>query len=242
MSSKLCIKCCIKKTLGEFYADKRYPDGRISVCIYCKNSQRRQRIALKGQMLFPERPKTHKPCTKCGVDKSLTEFYKDGRDPTGRTSHCKLCESERKATAFATDPKVSERTRSYKTNNPEKARTRNREYKKENRERDCAHVTARNARKRNAIPPWEADVIAAETQWRKDYPGMTLDHIVPITPPRAASLGGRPVHGSNRTFVGPLIPIVYGLHTQANWQPLGNLENARKNNRDWPHSPWSNHV
>ena len=244
--AKFCHKCCCSKAVSEFYVDKYRPGGLFSECKSCWNREGSLK-QLKKALLRPPKPsepaKTSKPCSKCGIEKPLAEFFKDSRDATGRTSACNLCEAERKKTAYESDPAVfSERKKSYRARNLEKVREGHRKYKKENPERGCAQTTARNARKRNAIPPWETNVIAAETQWRKDYPGMTLDHIVPITPPVSASLGGRPIHRSNRTFVGPLIPIVYGLHTRANWQPLENLENARKNNRDWPDAPWSDNV
>jgi hypothetical protein len=246
MSRKTCTKCAATRVLSEFYTDKRNPDGLYYVCKDCVRRKDRERNALIRALRPPKPPtpaRIAKPCSKCGVERPLTDFYKDVRDATGRTSACKVCEAERKKIAYAENPEVfSERKKSYRARNRDKVLASNSEYKKNNRERDAAHVTARNARKRNAIPPWETDVIAAETQWRKDHPGMTLDHIVPITPPVSVSLGGKPVHKSNRTFIGPLIPIVYGLHTQANWQPLENLQNASKNNRDWPDSPWSAHV
>src|ERR1700737_3879626 len=79
-----------------------------------------------------------------------------------------------------------------------------------------------------------------EPPWGKENPGMTLDHIVPITPPMAFTLGGKPANWRSRSsFVGPLIPIVYGFQQKANWAPLPFHENARKGNRDWPDSPWS---
>jgi hypothetical protein len=246
IARKVCKHCGVEKPVGEFYTCRSMADGYLSKCKRCRNDIENAKQAQK-RLLRPPKPvqpvRTSKPCSKCAVEKPLADFFKDGRDLTGRTSACKLCESERKKAAYSVNPTTFlERKKAYKERNPEKVRAGNREYKRKNPGKVCAHTTVRNVRKRNAIPTWETDALAAEIQWRKDHPGMTLDHIVPITPPASASLGGRPMHRSNRSFVGPLIPLVYGLHTQANWQPLENRENARKNNRDWPHSPWSNHV
>ena len=124
--------------------------------------------------------------------------------------------------------------------NPEKTAESYRKWQQANPDKVRAASSHRRAATRRAIPQWETDAKARELQWRKDHPGMTLDHIVPITPPMAITLGGRPPNWwSRKKFVGPLLPLVYGFHTEANWAPLPFHENARKGNRDWPDSPWS---
>lgn len=49
--------------------------------------------------------------------------------------------------------------------------------------------------------------------------------------------GYKEAHKKGR-FIGPLIPLVYGFHTPANWQSLSKSANSIKGNRDWPCAPW----
>lgn len=193
--NKTCKICGVEKSVDEFYKDRCMADGYLSKCKRCRNDienakQRQKR--LQERLLRPVKSAstTHKSCSKCGIDKPMTDFGKDKRSTTGRTSACKVCESVRKLSAYLVDPTpFLERKKRYKALNPEKVRDANSRYKRENLERECAHTTARNARKRRAIPAWETDVLTAEIQWRKDHPGMTLDHIVPVTAPVSVSLG-----------------------------------------------------
>ena len=41
-------------------------------------------------------PETTRTCTKCGVLKNLTEFYREKRARNGRRYSCKMCDHERK--------------------------------------------------------------------------------------------------------------------------------------------------
>lgn len=124
--------------------------------------------------------------------------------------------------------------------NPEKLQGYYRKYQKTHPDKIRASSSRRRAMKQRAIPVWEADALSRELEWRKTHPGMTLDHIVPITPPMATTLGGKPPNWwARKKFIGPLLPLVYGFHTEPNWAPLPFHENARKGNRDWPDSPWS---
>lgn len=70
------------------------------------------------------------------------------------------------------------------------------------------------------------------TTTEEDY---QVDHIVPLTPPLVQSLEGNTIPRTE--FVGPLIPIVQGLHVYANLQIIAGIDNRRKANRSWPDMP-----
>lgn len=168
-------------------------------------------------------------CTKCKIDKESPFFAKNSRRPNGLMALCRECDSAK--------------NRNYRGRNKESVdvaeRSRRRKWGKDNPEKSRAYNSLKRAALRRAVPRWGIDVVKIESEWRKANPGFSLDHIVPITPPLSVALGARPLHGREKTsFVGPLIPLVYGFHTPANWQPLTLAENASKSNRIWPCAPW----
>jgi hypothetical protein len=65
-----------------------------------------------------------KPCTKCGVEKSLDDFYLNRSKRDGRGSECKECEKARAAAWRKAHPeKHRERIERWRRANPEKARS-----------------------------------------------------------------------------------------------------------------------
>jgi hypothetical protein len=62
-----------------------------------------------------------KVCTKCGVEKPITDFYKQKGHSTGYRSVCKVC--------------VAEYNKRYKTDNKEELKHSVKEYQKNNREK-----------------------------------------------------------------------------------------------------------
>ena len=48
-----------------------------------------------------------KKCTKCGIEKPLTEFYKDRQKKDGHGSHCKLCNSKQGAKYHAENKEMN---------------------------------------------------------------------------------------------------------------------------------------
>lgn len=63
-----------------------------------------------------------------------------------------------------------------------------------------------------------------------------VDHIVPLVSPLVQSMNG-PNRLPPSRFVGPLIPLVRGLHVPANLRPLDVVSNSSKSNRWWPDMP-----
>jgi hypothetical protein len=52
-----------------------------------------------------------KTCSRCGLEKSLREFYRQAGGAQGRRGMCKKCFRAAERAAFARDPEVQERRR-----------------------------------------------------------------------------------------------------------------------------------
>jgi len=68
-----------------------------------------------------------KQCSKCGVEKPLTEFPRDRRRLDGRAARCRTCKSEHDKLA-ANAGYETERKRRYRASNREVVRGRENEY------------------------------------------------------------------------------------------------------------------
>jgi len=85
MTSKICSKCNIDKDLGEFHRDKNRKDGHRSACKECINNKKPSVLKDKCNDLLS---KNHKICSKCNIEKDLSEFCKNGKY---HRSECKSC-------------------------------------------------------------------------------------------------------------------------------------------------------
>jgi len=72
-----------------------------------------------------------KKCSKCGIEKPLTEFYKDNRNKDGHRGHCKSCVKKYRA---ENPEKFAKRDAEYRAKNPEKIAKRKAKYYAENKE------------------------------------------------------------------------------------------------------------
>lgn len=100
-------------------------------------------------------------CTKCGIDKPISEFKSDRRKQDGRATCCKLCcaiacaqwrkthpapKRKRKDARSRSDRR--ERSAKWRTANPEKHRENDRKWRRANPEKARSIKAARIARKR----------------------------------------------------------------------------------------------
>jgi hypothetical protein len=77
-----------------------------------------------------------KKCTKCGIEKPLTEFYKDRQKKDGHGSHCKLCNSKQGAKYHAENKEVNaKRAAKHYAENKEKIAKRGAKRYVENKEK-----------------------------------------------------------------------------------------------------------
>lgn len=190
-----------------------------------------------------------KACTACGILKPLEGFHRHPRAPLGRACKCKPCAKVVAQKSYARHKEAHQvrmakwrdenresllegKKRYYQENRERwyttEAKTRQRQWNAENRERNQARERNRYAvdvryqlanvekasRRRTSVPPWvkradvapfyaEARRLTRETgyQWQ-------VDHFIPIK------------H-----------PLVSGLHVPANLRVIPGFENASKKNR-----------
>lgn len=77
-----------------------------------------------------------KRCTKCGLQKDKSEFYKNKNKPDGLDSWCKACSSKNGASWYKRKKeKAKESARKWAKNNPEKVKERQRKWAKNNPEK-----------------------------------------------------------------------------------------------------------
>lgn len=89
---------------------------------------------------------TMKTCSKCKVDKELSDFHKRHRSSDGLMAQCKECVNSRIRDAYKRDPKAKiAKTRQYHLDNPEWSKNTLREWHAKNRDVRNARVKERLA-------------------------------------------------------------------------------------------------
>ncbi len=156
-----------------------------------------------------------KICSRCSIEKSLTEFYKEKRTKDGLYPHCKAChkaycgnwEAQNSDKVRADDAR---RKRKAYLKDPKKFQDKSRQWRQENPGDHCANTAKYRAAKIQRTPPW----LTAE-QWlqikdvyRSRPDDHHVDHIVPL-------------RGT----------IISGLHVPWNLQHLLAEDNQQKGNR-----------
>lgn len=129
----------------------------------------------------------------------------------------------------------------YYEKNKESIMERNKTYKNKNRTHYNGISKERKEAQRCAVPSW-ADrpqstnfYLVSGRISKLTGIKMNIDHIVPLKSPLFQSLDGNTV--PRRRFVGPLLPVVQGLHCPDNFQILDSRSNTSKSNRTWPDMP-----
>lgn len=170
-----------------------------------------------------------KICSKCGLNKDLSEFYKAPRYAMGVEGHCKACKSEY-SKKRSSDPEVkarinakrrlrdrSEEQRRYALKNPEKIAQKHKRWVQKNLAKKYFWNATRRASRKNATPPWLSAIELAQIQEFYDVAlaksvqtGVKhhVDHVHPLSG-----------HGFS------------GLHVPWNLQVISAQENVKKNNK-----------
>lgn len=118
--------------------------GAPALCDYHLNSVGRR----VGYLLVGATMETRKRCSKCGIEKALSEFYKDSRTPSGLHYWCKECmRLYRRAWHRKHPDAINARVRARREANPEKRREQARRSYRRNL--DVARVSQRGYRKRH---------------------------------------------------------------------------------------------
>jgi hypothetical protein len=156
-----------------------------------------------------------KQCTKCGITKPLSDFYKRSDRPSGKHSRCAECfRAEHKTWRIANKKRRAADMAAWRLKNPGRSAVFHKKWQANNLDKCRANNARRHAAKLRAVPAWaELDKIATVYAKAKQY-GFTVDHVVPLQ------------H-----------PLVCGLHVWHNLQLLDESENAKKKNYHWPDMP-----
>lgn len=172
---------------------------------------------------------TYTFCTKCGETKPLDDFSRAPLGLHGRAAECKTCESARKKAyreangermrvqerarydrdIEANRAAAAERVRRFRRRHPERIAATGKRYRDQNKGKRAAWQMTREARKKQAVPPW-ADLDAIKVIYENCPDGHHVDHIVPLYAVRGRK------------------HIACGLHCEANLQYLPASENRRK--------------
>jgi len=144
-------------------------------------------------------------CSKCGVEKDVSEFYLNSNKKPSR--HCKVCHNAyNKAWAKANKDKIDSISKRAREKNYELCLERSRNWRRKNLEYDAYRRSLYVQQKRNAIPPW-ADKLKIKEIYLSCPEGYHVDHIIPLR--------GK---------------FVCGLHVETNLQHLPAQDNIRKRN------------
>ena len=180
-------------------------------------------------------------CTKCNIDKSLSEFHVQSSSKLGVRPKCKLCTNSTPRTNKYDNAKYNNRKRQWGVDNCDRVRAsriktqrklredpvRNakrqeylQEYRRGNKARVNVSTASRRAKLLLATPPF-CNVVAvlgiykqAEVLTIETGRKHHVDHIVPLRS-----------------------KLVCGLHWEGNLQIITAEENLRKGNRTWPDMP-----
>jgi hypothetical protein len=93
---KKCSKCGVEKPLECFAKDKKGSSGVGYWCRECSSDNNKNRAS---RHLPTRNVGGVKKCIKCNVDKPVLDFNKSSHHKDGLTSLCKLCNSNKGATA-----------------------------------------------------------------------------------------------------------------------------------------------
>lgn len=84
-----------------------------------------------------------KKCTKCGVEKDLSLFYRDKKSPDGKTIWCSDCmKIQSRAYAASHREEHREKAKRWAKGNPERRKENRRRYYAEHKEKEAAQMSS----------------------------------------------------------------------------------------------------
>jgi hypothetical protein len=135
VETKVCKDCKENKPINEFYKDQRRKDGHSPRCRECEhnyrsneNREKRKKETDRRKKLFEQGIKV---CSKCGQDKSLSDFYHQNKLRSGHDSWCKSC---RELYAKQNIDYYNSYREDYQNKNKEKIRESQRKHYDKNRD------------------------------------------------------------------------------------------------------------
>lgn len=103
--TKKCTVCGETKEIDLFYRNSSQKDGRHYSCKACEKAHRKD----PKRKTIAE-PNADKTCSKCGITKKVSDFYRNSSSYDGRAHSCKICNEERKRLYRAKYPERHKRS------------------------------------------------------------------------------------------------------------------------------------
>ena len=197
-----------------------------------------------------------KTCTKCGAEKSIDCFMKNGNDKLYPS--CRECKAQYRK---ENKQKVDEYNRYYRTTHPDKVALIKKEYRSNNKEKVQAYSAKYNADNKNVIADRNKayreankdklrlikqqhitnnrDLYAAYTAKRRAIkaqatPSWANDQDISAMYLLASICNAAGMNVEVDHIVPLNSPNVCGLHCQSNLQILPSVLNNKKSNKYWP--------
>lgn len=230
-AEKRCPKCEITKPVIAFSKSSRKSDG---LCVWCKECSSEQQKRWRDASPEAEKAKAAKYYSenRSAIRAKQNERRNANRDAINAQARNKYIENPKQYHAKA---------KAFATKNPELAKEYARRWRAKNKHIVNFKAAKRRAALRMATPVWADDLkikaLFLEAEKRRASTGTPhdVDHIVPLNSPMVQSLNGNTI--SKIDFIGPLIPVVQGLHCEANLRVTTEKENRLKSNTKWPNMP-----
>lgn len=212
MTTKTCSMCGRGKPLDAFNRRSTTRDRLRNECRSCQSAYNARRYALDPER-FKRDAREYETTHRTQVLERKREYYEGNKKQLNEryAAHCQTPSVKARRSQYR---------KGYATLNRAKERHWSRTYAKRYPSRNAARTAARNAAKLRATPAW-ADLSAirliyeiAATLTASTGEPWHVDHVVPLR------------H-----------PLVCGLHTHQNLQPLRATDNIAKSNRFWPDCP-----
>lgn len=119
-----------------------------------------------------------KECTKCNIEKPLSEFYKDKIYKDGLQYKCKkCCKQQNKKYRQKNKDKIREYSKNYRVENKDKRREYNKQYNKENKDKIREYQNQYKEEIKEYQKQWRRENKEYQKQYQKQYRKQNKDKI-----------------------------------------------------------------
>lgn len=223
MSTKICTKCSVEKPLSEFHKKYNTPDGHHQRCKVCVNELDRTNYKPKKKPKHPLVNPNNKICTKCFIEKPLSEYKKNTAKGKYYNPYCISCLKEYQDSHYKKYKKIKQinSRKNYHANKnrwkkyQQEYRTR---YPEVGKWRDLLTMTLKaTGKKKNTKTEKLLGYNSKQLKEHLDKQGMnwdkhTIDHKIPLS------------------WFKPSVPCNL-INSLINLQPLTTEGNSSKSNR-----------
>ena len=151
-----------------------------------------------------------KPCAKCGIEKPLTEFHKNSKSESGRTSKCKSCVSAYDKSRHKDNREsILKRKREYYQNNKENYYAVQKKWRAKNKVSISAKRRERNKHRYDTDPAYRTECcLRAQTLRLKEFKSEKSIVLIGCSPKEFWEMNGCPsVEELNNLHIDHVIPF-----------------------------------